>query len=253
MEAPGVASIKARADPAQQFGDYSKEALALICSLRDVDAPGLRAELRSGGRVALKPLAAKALTMGDELHTRANAVSSLLANALAPELISVKTASLIETLCWLRDDEFLGLAVAMAAAKASSEQAEGVEYSTLVTAMARTWVEFGIQVSALSGQLFRAPAPVVESLLVPGYSADDAGLTWASWRSRRRSAGAISSLAARRAFSLSLPRRPRRRSRSGATCPLSRTVRVCTTACRSSALLSLGSASISERPFVAAS
>ena len=41
--------------------------------------------------------------------------------------------------------------------------------------MARNGVEFGIQVSGLPGQWFCAPAPVVEGLLVPGYSADDSG------------------------------------------------------------------------------
>ena len=93
--------------------------------------------------------------MGDELHNRPNALSALVGNALAPELVKagVATEALIATLYWLRYDEFLGLGISMAAAKASVEPAEGVELSTLVTAMARNGTEFGIRVSGLAGAM----------------------------------------------------------------------------------------------------
>src|SRR5581483_2274523 len=114
---------------AQQFGDYSETALAGIRDWRDVRAPSVRAALRELGGLQLKPLLAKALAMGDELHNRPNAFSSLIGGALAPELVKANIArdSLIKTLYWLRYDEFLGLAVSMAAAKSSIEPAEGVE------------------------------------------------------------------------------------------------------------------------------
>jgi len=165
-------------DAAQQFGDYSDSALQGIRDWRDVRAPAVAAALRSMGGLPLKPLLAKALAMGDELHNRPNALSALVGNALAPELVKAKVATdaLIATLYWLRYDEFLGLGISMAAAKASVEPAEGVELSTLVTAMARNGTDFGIRVSGLSGQWFTAPAPAVEGLYLPGYSAADAGL-----------------------------------------------------------------------------
>jgi hypothetical protein len=165
-------------DAAQQFGDYSDEALAGIRNWRDVRAPAVGAALRQMGGLPLKPLLAKALQMGDELHNRPNALSALLANALAPALVEAAVArdALLKTLYWLRYDEFLGLAVAMAAAKSSAEPAEGVAYSTLVTAMARNGVDFGIRVAGLPGEWFTAPAPEVDGLYLPGYSAKDAGL-----------------------------------------------------------------------------
>jgi hypothetical protein len=166
-------------DAAQQFGDYSEAALAGIVNWRDVRAPAVRAALRQlDGGLPLKPLLAKALAMGDELHNRPNAFSALLANALAPGLVEAGVArdALVATLNWLRYDEFFGLALSMAAAKSAAEPAEGVEYSTLVTAMARNGTEFGIRVSGLPGEWFTAPAPVVDGLFLPGYSAADAGL-----------------------------------------------------------------------------
>jgi hypothetical protein len=63
----------------------------------------------------------------------------------------------------------------MAAGKAISDPAHGIEYSTVVTAMARNGTEFGIRVSGLGDEWFTAPAPFVDGLYLPGYSADDAG------------------------------------------------------------------------------
>jgi hypothetical protein len=165
-------------DAAQQFGDYSQEALDGIRNWREVRAPSVSAALRRMGGLPLKQLFARALAMGDELHNRPNALSSLVANALAADLAhaGLDPQQVAGTLTWLRYDEFFGLAISMAAAKASVEPAEGVEHSTLVTAMARNGTDFGIRVAGLPGEWFTAPAPVVEGLYLPGYGPEDAGL-----------------------------------------------------------------------------
>jgi hypothetical protein len=62
----------------------------------------------------------------------------------------------------------------MAAAKCALDAAHDVPGSSLVTAMARNGVEFGIRVSGLGERWFCAPAGVIEGLYFPGYSAVDA-------------------------------------------------------------------------------
>jgi len=165
-------------DAAQQFGDYSQEAIAGIRSWRDVRAPAVQAALKQMGGLPLKPLLIKALQMGDELHNRPNAFSALIAGALAPALVEagIDRDSLLATLYWMRYDEFFGLALSMAVGKSATEPAEGVEYSTMVTTMARNGTEFGIRVAGLPGEWFTAPAPSVHGLLLPGYTPEDAGL-----------------------------------------------------------------------------
>jgi hypothetical protein len=82
----------------------------------------------------------------------------------------------LPTLKYVTNHNLIFLGLAMASGKAISDPAYGVEFSTVVTAMARNGTEFGIRVSGLGNQWFVAPAPEVDGLYLPGYSAEDAGL-----------------------------------------------------------------------------
>ena len=161
----------------QQFGDYSPDALKQLQQWRDVWAPALRAAVRKMGGVPLKQLVARALLMGDEMHNRVVASSSLFANAVAPVLVQcgLPQEQVVATLYYTGNHPFLFLGLSMAAGKACMDPARGVEASTVVTAMARNGTEFGIQVSGLEGEWFTAPSPRVEGLLLPGWKEEDAG------------------------------------------------------------------------------
>ena len=162
----------------QQFGDYSREAIADLRNWRDVWAPSLAQGVRQVGGLALKPIIAKALHMGDELHNRPNAATSIFAGAMAVPMIGagVGKDDLTSTLNYVTGHDLLFLGLSMACAKAAADAARGIEYSTVVTAMARNGNEFGIQVSGLEGQWFTAPAPEVNGLYLPGYGEGDGGL-----------------------------------------------------------------------------
>lgn len=161
----------------QQFGDYSEEALATLRQWRDIWAPTLRQGVRRMGGLNLKPIIAKALQMGDELHNRPVAATSLFANAMALAMVDagVPTSELMATLRHLTFNEFFFLSLSMASAKASADAAHGIEFSTVVTAMARNGTEFGIRVSGLSDEWFTGPAPPIEGLYLTGYGPQDAG------------------------------------------------------------------------------
>ena len=62
----------------------------------------------------------------------------------------------------------------MAACKAMLDAASGVAYSSMVTAMARNEVMFGIRLSGLGERWFTTQAPIVDGLYFPGYSPADA-------------------------------------------------------------------------------
>jgi hypothetical protein len=161
----------------QQFGDNSDSALEGLRLWKGVWAPSLRKGILQMGGLSLKPIIAKALQMGDELHNRPVAASALFANAMAGPMVKAGVAKddLLSTLGYITNHELLFLGLSMASGKASADPAAGVEYSTVVVAMARNGTDFGIRVSGLPGEWFTAPSPRVNGLYLPGYGEQDAG------------------------------------------------------------------------------
>jgi hypothetical protein len=161
----------------QQFGDYSTEALSALVKWRDMWGPALGTAVRKMGGVPLKPLITRALQMGDEMHNRVVASSSIFTNAVAPALVGagLPIEQVQATLGYAGNHPFLFLGLSMAAAKSAADPARGVEASSVVTAMARNGTEFGIQVSGLDGEWFTAPAPRVKGLFLPGWKDENAG------------------------------------------------------------------------------
>ena len=161
----------------QQFGEHSQEALDGLRKWRDVWAPTLRKALQKRGELDLKPIIVQALQMGDELHNRHSASSSLFANlmAVAIEEADIPKSAALPTLYYITNHNLIFLGLAMACGKALTDPAYDIEYSTIVTAMARNGTEFGIRFSGLGDRWFTAPAPEVKGLFLPGYSSDDAG------------------------------------------------------------------------------
>jgi hypothetical protein len=161
----------------QQFGDFSDGALEALRRWRDVWAPTLREALLARGGLELNPIIIQALQMGDELHNRHSASSALFGNAMAVAICQagIRREAALPTLGYLAGHNLLFLGLAMASGKALADAAAGVEYSTIVTAMARNGTDFGIRVSGLGDEWFTAPSPMVDGLYLPGYSAADAG------------------------------------------------------------------------------
>jgi hypothetical protein len=124
----------------------------------------------------IRALIAEAMHMGDEGHNRNKAGSLLYTKNLAPFVVKVardaETAS--EVLRFLGDNALSVLNPVMAACKAMADAAHGIEGCTIVSAMARNGTDFGLRVSGLDGRWFAAPAPPVDGLWFPGFTAEDA-------------------------------------------------------------------------------
>jgi hypothetical protein len=126
--------------------------------------------------VDLRVIMAQALLMGDEMHQRNIAATSLLVRVLMPHLVRVLSTSteLGALTDYLAGNDQFFLNMAMAAAKATMDAAGGIPDCTLVTAMARNGTNFGIRVSALGEQWFTAPVQMPVGLYFPGFSVADA-------------------------------------------------------------------------------
>lgn len=158
-----------------RFGANDARVVARLHWLAEEAGPLLGAAVRATGGLPLRPLMALALRMGDELHQRNVAASALLVRALLAPLVEVagSTTGLTRLAQFLASNDQFFLNIAMAAAKAMADAAQGEPGSSLVTAMARNGTEFGIRVSGLGDRWFTAPAPRPRGLYFPGYSEDD--------------------------------------------------------------------------------
>jgi hypothetical protein len=159
-----------------RYGAFGGEVLDRLRWMRDGLAPALARALERHGPVDLRSLIAQALEMGDEGHNRNRAGTSLLIRELAPALVrsNISREALARVLGFLHGNDHFLLNLTMPAAKCSLDAAAGIEGCSLVTAMARNGTEFGVRISGTGDRWFTAPAPRVEGLYLPGFSAEDA-------------------------------------------------------------------------------
>ncbi|HXH11030.1 MAG TPA: DUF1116 domain-containing protein [Alphaproteobacteria bacterium] len=159
-----------------RFGANDASVIARLKWLGAEMGPILGAALRRSDGIDLRTLMAQALRMGDEMHQRNVAASSLLTRALIPHLVraSPDGAALAAVFEFIAGNDQFFLNLAMAAGKAITDPASGVAHSTLVTTMARNGTDFGIRVSAHGERWFTAPVNQPTGLYFPGFSADDA-------------------------------------------------------------------------------
>ena len=159
------------------YGAYDETVAAGLRWLERTMAPVLAQCLRRTGPLPLKPLMARALRMGDELHSRNTAASLLLERELRNCLLDLDktadSAAVREVLQFFDENDYTFLRVGMAAAKVTADAAHGVPYSSLVTGMAINCREFAIRVSGLEGW-FPGAHPQLEGRFFDGFTEADA-------------------------------------------------------------------------------
>ncbi|WP_433240425.1 DUF1116 domain-containing protein [Streptosporangium sp. CA-135522] len=157
-----------------RYGAYGPEVLERLRWMGEVLGPVLRATLEVTGPLDLRALIAQALQMGDELHNRNRAATSLLARELAPGIVEAAPGHAAEVLRFVNGNDHFFLNAGMAACKVSTDAARGIPGSTMVVAMARNGTDFGVQVSGLGERWFTGPAGVPDGLYLGAYGPADA-------------------------------------------------------------------------------
>ncbi|MEV3978768.1 DUF1116 domain-containing protein [Nonomuraea sp. NPDC049758] len=157
-----------------RYGAYGPEVLERLRWMDEVLGPVLAATLARTGPIDLRSLIAQALQMGDELHNRNRAATSLLLRELAPALVEAAPAQAAQVLRFVNGNDHFFLNAGMAAGKVSTDAARDIPGSSLVVAMARNGTDFGVQVSGLGGRWFTGPAGVPDGLYLGAYGPQDA-------------------------------------------------------------------------------
>ena len=159
-----------------RFGANDGEVLARLAWLRDVFGPLLGAALRRAGGLELSPLIARGLAMGDEMHQRNVACSTLTLRALAPHFAGLADDAQMLARCaaFIAGNDQFFLNVGMAMGKSIMDPVRGIEACSLVTAMCRNGTDFGLRLSATGDEWFTAPVEMPQGLYFAGFSAADA-------------------------------------------------------------------------------
>jgi hypothetical protein len=159
-----------------RYGAYGPEVIKKLKWMETVLYPALKKAVARIGKVDLKNIIAQALHMGDEVHNRNRAATSLFYRAIAPAVVRTApdpeaAAAVLE---FINGNDHFFLNLSMPASKVSLDAARGIPNSSLLVAMARNGTDFGIQLSGTDSQWFTGPAPVPDALYFPGFTKADA-------------------------------------------------------------------------------
>lgn len=160
-----------------RFGAFNNEVLTRLKWIEIELAPALKAAVKLSGGIDIRSLIAQAMHMGDECHNRNKAGTSMFIRAIVPYLVkaSLPQDVLVRVLEFINSNDHFFLNLSMPACKSALDAAHGIENSTIVTTMCRNGVEFGIRVSGCPGHTwFTGPAQMIEGLLFPGFTMEDA-------------------------------------------------------------------------------
>lgn len=160
----------------QRYGSYDDGVISRLKWLDSEFRPVLNEALRLSGGIDAGSTIAQALHMSDECHNRNKAGSILFYRQVLPYLLKsdYDKEVIYRVSEFINSNEHYHLSITMASSKAQLDAANGVENSTIVTALCRNGREFGIKVSGLGkDQWFTGPAQLVDGLFFPGFSQAD--------------------------------------------------------------------------------
>jgi Protein of unknown function (DUF1116) len=168
-----------------RFGANGPDVIQKLKWFESVLAPVLKAAVRHNidktGGIDLKAIQSQALLMGDEVHSRNAASTSLFFMQLAVPLVgldmtktSIQQDHIRQTLDFLSKNSQFFLNFSMVSCKAIMDAAHNIPFSTVVTATARNGTETGLRISGMGKEWFTAKSDLPTGLFFPGFKQEDA-------------------------------------------------------------------------------
>ena len=159
-----------------RYGAFGDEVTKRLKWMESVLYPVLKAAIAHSGPIDLKNLIAQALHMGDEVHNRNRAGTSLFYRAIAPAIVATcaNKDDAVAVLNFINGNDHFFLNLSMPACKATLDAARNVKGSSIAVVMARNGTDFGIQLAGTGNLWFTAPAEVPDALYFAGFTKADA-------------------------------------------------------------------------------
>jgi len=162
------------------WGLYSPEIAENLRYMREELFPVLREMIIKRGGLALKPILAESMQMGDENHTRQTASDLILKKEILPDLVrmDIPKEKLLKVIDYLINTPRIFHCFGQGVSRSALLAAEGTPYSTMVTALAGNGVEFGIKVAGLGDRWFTAPSPMIKGKYTSDVYSEKDQLPW---------------------------------------------------------------------------
>lgn len=158
------------------YGAWNQKVHDNLLWIEKILGPALGRAIRSIGEMPVLPIIAQSLSMGDECHNRPTAGSALWTCKILPALI--RTGSDLETIAkiaeFLSETDHFFFHFGMCYGKAATDACMGIQYSTIVTTMARNGIQVGVRVAGLPDEWFTGPAAEIQGVYYPGFGPENA-------------------------------------------------------------------------------
>ena len=146
------------------WGLYSEGIAENLRMMREELFPILKILLQKTGGLAIKPILAESMQMGDENHTRQTAADLLFDKQILPELfaLDLPREQVLKVVRYIVETPRFFHCYGQGASRSALLAADGTPHSTMVIAVCGNGVNFGIKVAGLPNQWFLAPAPMMK-------------------------------------------------------------------------------------------
>lgn len=158
------------------WGIFSDDIAENLRYMREELFAPISAILRAVGGIPLKPVIARSLQMGDENHSSQTAVDALFLREILPLLLKCDNAR--EIITYFAEAKRFFHNFGQAACRCGIIGADGIRFSSMVTAAGGNGVEYGIKVAGLPGEWFTAPSPMIRGTYMTAGCREENQLPW---------------------------------------------------------------------------
>jgi len=155
-----------------RYGAYDNETIERLKWIENELYPTLKNAVEFIGKIDLKNIIAQALHMGDEVHNRNRAGTSLLYRTIAPAIVQTCDNKNVtaKVLNFINGNDHFFLNLSMPVGKVTLDAARNIENSSIVVAMTRNGTDFGLQLAGTGTSWFVGKALVPDALYFPGFT-----------------------------------------------------------------------------------
>ena len=162
------------------WGLYTEKIAANLRYMKNELFPPMRELVHQRGGLALRPILAESMQMGDENHTRQSASDLMFIKQIIPDLVrmDIEKPTLLKCMDYIVQTPRFFHCFGQGASLSALWSAKGTSHSTMAVAFGGNGVEFGIKVAGLGDEWFTAPAQMIKGRYTSSQYSEKDQIPW---------------------------------------------------------------------------